>query len=413
MRILLVATRDPAGRSSGRRTVLRTIVRCLTELGHDLEVAVCSRRPPVSNRIGDVRLHHVPTPGLGRIALNVALHGSRRTLSLNECLYLSPGSTAALRAIAAKARCDVVIADMIRTARLAEAVGCPFLLDLDDLLSDRYGALAKTDRMGPELLGYYRENLPVALTRPAAWLAKQVLRFEAQTLVKRELDLARRANVVALVSPIEAERFASLLGRPVVSLPMATAIPAEPVPVADSPPAGLFVGGLDYYPNLEAVRWLATDVLPVLRYSMRTEIRLDVAGYCPDRVRRELEPKGVRSLGYVSDLGTVFGRYRLFVSPLLSGAGIKTKVLEAMAAGLPVVGTTRSFEGTGAIDGEHCLVADDPVSFASAIKRLADDPAFASSVGLAGRNLVSQSFSVEAVRERWRSALATLTDQMP
>lgn len=302
---------------------------------------------------------------------------------------------------------------MIRTAPLALSVGLPFLLDLDDLLSDRYAALATSDGTGPELLGYYRENLPVALGRPAAWLAKRVLRFEAQTLVERELDLARRANVVALVSSVEAERFASVLGRPVVSLPMATAIPPEPVPLVDGPPAGLFVGGLDYYPNLEAVRWLATHVIPALRRLGRTDIRIDVAGYCPDRARRELERDGLRCLGYVNDLGVLLREYRFFVSPLLSGAGIKTKVLEAMAAGLPVVGTTRSFEGTGAVDGQHCLVADDPASFAAALRELVDDPALARSLGLAGRALVSRSFSADAVRERWRAALAALVNQAP
>lgn len=102
MRILIVATRDPVGRPSGRRQVLTTIIGCLTELGHDVEVAVCSRRPPASSRIDHVRLHHVPTPRLGRIALNVAFYGSRRVLSLNECLYLNPRGSAALRAIAAR-----------------------------------------------------------------------------------------------------------------------------------------------------------------------------------------------------------------------------------------------------------------------------------------------------------------------
>jgi glycosyltransferase involved in cell wall biosynthesis len=408
MRILLVASRDPGGRRSGRRAVLATIVRCLGELGHEVEIAVCSRRPPQAREFRGARLHHVPTPGPARITFNVAVHASRGTRSLNECLYFSRAGVAALRRIAARTGCDAVVADMIRTAPLAEGVGLPMLLDLDDLLSARYARLAAANGAGRELLGYYDENLPAALSRTAAWIANRALRWEARTVGKRELALARRARVVALVSPVEAARLASLLGRPVLPLPMAVDVPTEPAPVADNAPAGIFVGGLDYYPNLEAVRWYADRVAPALRQRGGGAVRLDVAGHCPDRVRGTLARRGIGILGYVEDLASHLRRYRFFAAPIHSGTGIKTKVLEAMGAGLPVVGTAGAFEGTGAVDGEHCLVAEEPCDFADAILRLCDDPLLAQKLGSAGRALVTRSFSPEAVRERWRVALTAL-----
>ena len=377
-RILIVASRDPGGPRTGRKAVIATIIRSLETLGYPLEVAVVARREPEGlPRERGVKVHRVPLAGPLQIARNL-VGFARGRLSLNEALFYSPRGAERVRAIAQATGCELVVADMIRTVPLARATRLPMIVDLDDLLSERYEWLARQGGDNATILGYYAQQLPAFVSKPAGWIAARLLRIEARTVARREVEVAREADAVSLVAAAEAGRLEERAGVPVACLPMAIRIPPTPADVRSSDPSSiLFVGGLDYFPNEVAVRWFASEVAS--RMGDPPPFHLSVVGACPDGVRDELESPAIRFLGYVDDVTGELPRHRAFVAPMVEGTGVKTKVLEAMAAGVPVVTSSAGVRGLSLENGVHCLVADTGEEFLACLRRLADDAGLAAS----------------------------------
>ena len=101
--------------------------------------------------------------------------------------------------------------------------------------------------------------------------------------------------------------------------------------------------------------------------------------------------------GYVEDLNATLNKSAVFVAPLRFAAGTQNKILEAMGAGLPVVTTALGNQGIGGIPGQHVLVGNTPEEFAARVTQLLQQPAWARTIGLAGRALVKERF-------RWSAA---------
>lgn len=408
MNILVIATRQPYGRQTGRKTVLRTIIRSCLDLGHAVRVVAITDEAAVA---GDVEVHQLRPPGLPRVGVNILASASIGRLSLNECLYVSPSIRSSIAEICRSWPAELVVADMLRTSSLALGTGLPTVVDLDDLLSRRYGELAHGRADAGTVLGYYGAALPTPIRRVLATVTARLVGLEARLVARRERIVGRSATVVSLVAQDEARSFGEDIGRAVAWLPMAVDIPASAAPVASNVDERVvFVGGLDYHANLEAVRTYVTEVAPALAGLGLSGVRLRVVGHCPPDVRHELEDSpALELLGYVDDLSSELSAARAFIAPIPPGTGVKTKVLEAMAAGLPVVSTPHGLDGIGAVDGEHCLVGSTGAAMASALATLIADPQLAARIGGAARSLVRQQFSQPIVTQRWREVLEELT----
>lgn len=414
MKILLIATRHPHGRQSGRKSVLRTIITSCRSLGHEIRVVAVTTEK-VAEEPGGGEIETVRPPGLLRVLVNVVSQASRGRLCLNECLYAGPRVQRAVNDICDAWEPDIVIADMIRTAPVALATGRPTHVDLDDLLSARYRNLSAAGADADTILGYYGAFLPRVLRTSLAKVAAHLIGIEARLVARREAIVAHEAHSVSLVAEREVAAFGREVHRSVAWLPMAVTIPPEGANVAtNAEDALVFVGGLDYHANLEAVRTYLKEVVPALDVLGVESAPLRVIGYCPDAVRIELASSpGIILLDYVDDLTAELAEARAFVAPIQPGTGIKTKVLEAMAAGLPVISTSHGVQGFPAVDGEHCIIANDGPEMARAIEKLRLEPALASKIGSAGRALVTDLFAPEVVAERWRVVLERLAGMSP
>lgn len=164
---------------------------------------------------------------------------------------------------------------------------------------------------------------------------------------------------------------------------------------------------MDFQANLLSLGWFASDVLPAVR-ERRPGFHLEMIGYCPDSVREELTRPGLSFSGYAADLPAKLRGFRGFVAPITTGTGVKTKTLDAMAVGLPVVATTLGVSGLDVRDGTDYLLARDPLEFATAIGLLSERPDEAAEIGLAGRELVRGSFAPDVITSRWRKLIAEL-----
>jgi glycosyltransferase involved in cell wall biosynthesis len=160
----------------------------------------------------------------------------------------------------------------------------------------------------------------------------------------------------------------------------------------------VFLGNLGYGPNVDALEHFEEEIRPFLDARGST---VDLAVLGPgvtDELRAQLPRVDFR--GFVPDLFAALREFDLCVVPLRLGGGTKLKVLDAMAAGLPVVTTSVGAEGLNVSDGVHALVADSPDAFAEAVARVLEDPGFADALGEGGRGLVEREYSWQSVQDR-------------
>lgn len=147
--------------------------------------------------------------------------------------------------------------------------------------------------------------------------------------------------------------------------------------------------------NLEAVKWLVGKVMPIVKKAI-PQATLTLIGKSPPDWLKGYSELGVNVVGYVPKVQPYLNRAGLYVAPLFVGAGIRIKILEAMAMGLPVVATSISADGINSSEENGLFIANDYNSFAESMIYLMKNPQIAQNKGLNARNFVVQHYSWEA-----------------
>jgi GT2 family glycosyltransferase/glycosyltransferase involved in cell wall biosynthesis len=147
----------------------------------------------------------------------------------------------------------------------------------------------------------------------------------------------------------------------------------------------LFLGSFRHLPNAEALQWFVHRVIPLIR-AKESRARLIVIGSDPPP--RHSLPEGIELIGFVDDIREALRRYAVFVCPILSGSGVRVKLLEAFATGIPVVSTRIGAEGLASTDGAICGLADDPQGFADRVLRALEEPIKAAEMARRAREFV-------------------------
>jgi GT2 family glycosyltransferase/glycosyltransferase involved in cell wall biosynthesis len=139
----------------------------------------------------------------------------------------------------------------------------------------------------------------------------------------------------------------------------------------------LFLGSFRHDPNRVAMDWFTSNVMPRI-LERQPKARLIVVGSDPPPDHAYSDFGGaLEMLGFVEDIRGPLGRCAVFVCPILSGSGVRVKLLEAFAAGIPVVSTSVGAEGLATSDGEFCAIADTPEAFADRVLKLFENPELA------------------------------------
>jgi len=177
---------------------------------------------------------------------------------------------------------------------------------------------------------------------------------------------------------------------------------------AREPLTMLFLGSFRHTPNLRGFEWFTANALPHVR-ALYPEARVVLVGSDMGHYGAAAQP-GVEVRGFVPDIREPLARYALFVCPILSGSGIRVKLLEAFAAGIPAVSTTIGAEGISATDGELCRLADDGPGFARAILDLFEEPERAEAMARRARVYVETEHDAgpltAALMESYRRVIA-------
>lgn len=275
---------------------------------------------------------------------------------------------------------------------VARRAGRPRLVDLCDADSEKWRQYAENTR-GPMRYVYGRE---------------------ARRLAAAEDAVISWADAAFAASPVEADVFNTRGAERIVDW-FGNGVDADYfAPEADRAcpnDAGdvVFVGAMDYRPNIEAACWFTREVWPRI-LAAAPDARFSVVGSNPTpEVRALARCDGVSVTGRVPDVRPYLQHAKVSVAPLRIARGVQNKVLEAMAAARAVVATSGAAAGIDAAPGSHFLVADDPAAFARDVAALLSDPERREALGRAARSHMVARYSWDAQLQRFDRVLERLT----
>jgi len=302
------------------------------------------------------------------------------------------------------------------TARLIEAEIArqpPDLLYLDHLDSLGFYTHRASIPVVADLHNVYSTLVRRTADESRPWPMRVYLRREARLLEAAERLAARRADTLFASSNDDCDSFRRLGARHVRLVPNGIDCAAhETLPVGrfGTAPLILYVGTMSWEPNARAAVFLANDVLPRIKRQF-PNARLRIVGRDPTRDVRALSAQpDVEVTGRVPDMAPHLAAAHLLAVPLEAGGGTRLKILEAFAAGLPVVSTAVGAEGIDAIH-ERDIVIADRAAFADAIGNLLRQPTVAQGLAERARLLARERYDWSAIGETASTAVAELVER--
>ena len=234
------------------------------------------------------------------------------------------------------------------------------------------------------------------MEREAHLFGSQEKLFESHQARVQEEALMLKADMTSVVSKYEFDYFADKpeYQNKIYLLPFVRAANQLTPASFDQRKDILFVGAYNHQPNIDAARFLAHEIMPLLRVSS-LGINLILAGSNPTDLITSLQADDIKVVGYVEKLEPLLNCSRIMVAPLRYGAGIKGKVGSAMMAGLPVVASSLASEGMGVISNEHVIIADGADAIAQAILDLYSNKILWSSLRSGGYEFAKNEWGIE------------------
>ncbi len=171
----------------------------------------------------------------------------------------------------------------------------------------------------------------------------------------------------------------------------------------------VFIGNYAHKPNEDAVYYLIKKILPTIHQQLPEVCLYLIGSQMPEKMRN-LASEKIKIVGWVETVEPEFAKRRLFVSYLRYGAGMKGKIGQALAVGLPVVTTMIGAEGMGLTHGETAMITDNPDDFAQAVCQVYQDTNLWEKLSLQGRNLIVDNYGEAAVEKRLKAIFSNLSD---
>ncbi|MBI2819055.1 MAG: glycosyltransferase [Acidobacteria bacterium] len=252
---------------------------------------------------------------------------------------------------------------------------------------------------------YFRSVGRQLFSGNGGWIQKTQAGLEWLRGLRYEVSAAEQFDAVFTCHEPEQRVLESLLanGQPWILPGLRSAIDAAGYPFPGGPRQAdslLFVGNFQHRPNAEGLEYFRDKILPLIR-ARRPGVTLHIvgAGAVKDDVQK-FAGEGIRLHGQVPDIREPLGKYAVFVCPIQTGAGVRVKILEAFASGIPVVSTSLGAEGLATKSNEEIILADTPADFAEGCLRLLEDSSAARSMAASARRLVEARYNWPVVMER-------------
>jgi hypothetical protein len=410
---LVVTATVPDPPDTGKRVVLRGLLRYLVDrLGpgnvhYALVGGAASSCVPFP-----VVVHHLERPGAAAQLAAVASCLTKRNYTLQEAMLGSRSLERQVHTLVAKLQPQIEVYDTLRMGQHAPSPRSSRrrMLYVDDLFSVRYARMLEVAMRGPvdmDPLGGFADNVPAMMRslarRPSVYLP--LLRFERGRLQRREAEIVRGFDVSLLVNAEEVEL---LRGRSGVSTiesltPLLPDVDA-PTRVQADPPELVFLGNLGLPHNDDAIcTFLRGTMRSVARRCPGVRLRI-IGRHAGPTLRSLVDQHGgcVVLEGFVEDLDAVFARASAVIAPLRFGSGVKIKVLEGLARGVPLVATTAAAEGIPLQpDGtDGCVIEDDLNAWPDVLAGMME-PARNAQLSAAALSFFDGSYSADVVTAQY------------
>ena len=371
VKIMIVATKSPWPPRDGGRLALWLTMQGLAAAGHELAlVAPVATAAEASNEVTLSTLRRICTPQLviaAKPSWLVALTGALRDrVALTVARHRSWPVTQALAQAIDRLRPDVIHVEQLQAlANCAHANtrGIPLVLRMQNIESALWQQVASARLRARPLkieAKRLRRDETRALHRATSVIA--LTHHDAEALRVR-VDDTQRLRIVAIAPPFPNELVA------------ASAV--------DGAPAVVLAGSAGWWPNQQGLIWFTDSVMPLLLSMQPTARAHSYGGARIDRAGVTCHPAPV-------DARDAFPVGAIAAIPLHIGSGIRMRILEAFARGLPVVATTAAARGLHVRSEHELLIADTPAAFALAIKRLSEDSMLSAHLIAAGRAYLAE-----------------------
>ena len=228
-----------------------------------------------------------------------------------------------------------------------------------------------------------------------------VYRWEGRRMRRLEQSLARRCKAVTLVSEAECRLFRSFCADGnVLAIPNGVDLDFfSPKPQETAPDSCVFVGAMNYPPNIDAVVWFANEVWPRILNS-KPDARFTIVGRQPTETVRQLANiGGITVTGAVPDVREFVAQAEVAIAPLRIARGIQNKVLEALAMAKPVLASSAAMEGLAVTPGRELITAESPREWVESLLSLWNDAPRRTELGRLGREYVETHHSWESCLE--------------
>jgi glycosyltransferase involved in cell wall biosynthesis len=400
MRILFLSQLVPYPLDAGPKVRSYHVLRRLAALGHEVTLLAFRRdsdTPAALEQVEAVceRVHTVP---IRRSRGRDAFHFGRSLLRQQPFLIArdhDAAMVAAVRDWGARGAFDAIHADQLWMApyALEAAAAAP---SVPHRVLDQHNAVFM---------------VPARLAETSSGARAAVLRREATRLAAYEGDMCRRFDDVVWVTAEDKAAVGLARGPRQTVIPICVDPEAEPpLRRVPRPRRVTFLGGLHWPPNAAGVLWFARAVWPAVRRAY-PDARLTIIGRSPPPEVEALP--GVEVTGYLADPRPLLQETAAFIVPLHAGGGMRVKILDAWAWGVPVVSTTVGAEGLDAQDGRDLLLADEPDTFAGAVGRLLADEGLGEALAAGGRRTVRQRYAVQTTYAAWAAIYPPASAEAP
>lgn len=384
-KILFVTTRLIYPINDGRKVVLYNYCKGLSEqLGYDVSLFafVDDEEKEVKQPDFISKIYYGDTPKKIEKIKNLFLKSIiARKWPLQVSLYYSKKTNEKLLKVIEEYKPDIVMCDMARTAEYLKNLHNDKynkILDMDDLISKRYLRQLESKSIGASAIGAYSKKLPKFLNKltNCSFIIKKVLKTEANLLSKYEMEVSKYYNHVIFVSPIETQEFNKKIqsnSATTITIGVDYNYFSKQVTNRKLPNYIGYLGNMYVAHNKDAVYHFINNIFPsILKQKPDTVFR--IIGRCPEElIDKYKDNKNIEVTGEVDDIRKYMEECTVSVAPFIYGTGIKTKILETMAMGVPVVTNSIGKEGLGLTNGVNIIVEDDDCNMVKQLLLLLND----------------------------------------
>lgn len=215
----------------------------------------------------------------------------------------------------------------------------------------------------------------------------------AKRLVNFEIKAVKSVDLIVPMTQVDAETFTEMAPQTALFVsPVGLNLDEYVIDKSKKEWPGIFhLGALNWMPNVQAIEWYLKEIWPGL-HKQFPKLRFYIAGRDMPAWLSKLEAVGVEAIGEVPSAVAFMNSKSIMVVPLLSGSGMRIKIIEGMALGKTIVSTSIGAEGIAYEDGKNIFIADEPEDFINAIKKCINNPEFASKIGKNARLLAETEF---------------------